>query len=241
MPEHRLTVIRNSARLAAFEHHDPGARGRLLDFFPEGDRVSSVVLAAGRLSPEKGFSVLIDAAASFLRSNRTVGVVLFGEGALRPELDRRRIAVAWEESEKIPAIELDRNQIEQVLVNVLKNAMESIGEDGAIVFHLGFEGSSKGSWDRGRPFLSIKDSGPGIPEEVRALLFTPFFSTKRNGRGLGLTDSRHLRAQSLFAGRPWLAGRGAWTDRWHRFASGLRGLSPRPRRSGPAGIVPSPG
>jgi two-component system, NtrC family, nitrogen regulation sensor histidine kinase NtrY len=106
---------------------------------------------------------------------------------LRPELDRRRIAVAWEKSEAVPPIELDRNQIEQVLVNVLKNAMESIDEDGAIVFHLGFEGGSKGSWDRGRPCLSIKDSGPGIPEDVRALLFTPFFSTKRNGRGLGLT------------------------------------------------------
>jgi nitrogen fixation/metabolism regulation signal transduction histidine kinase len=106
---------------------------------------------------------------------------------LRPELDRRRIAVAWEESEAIPAIELDRNQIEQVLVNVLKNAMESIGEDGAIVFHLSFEGRHNGGWDRGRPCLSIKDSGPGIPEDVRALLFTPFFSTKRNGRGLGLT------------------------------------------------------
>jgi nitrogen fixation/metabolism regulation signal transduction histidine kinase len=106
---------------------------------------------------------------------------------LRPELDRRRIAAAWEKSEAIPPIDLDRNQIEQVLVNVLKNAMESIGEDGAIVFHLGFEGGRDGSWDRGRPCLSIKDSGPGIPEDVRALLFTPFFSTKRNGRGLGLT------------------------------------------------------
>jgi two-component system nitrogen regulation sensor histidine kinase NtrY len=97
---------------------------------------------------------------------------------LRPELDRRRIAVRWEEAETIPPVELDRNQIEQVLVNVLKNAQESIGEEGAITLRLG---------SRGRPFLSIADSGPGIPEDVRALLFTPFFSTKRNGRGLGLT------------------------------------------------------
>jgi two-component system nitrogen regulation sensor histidine kinase NtrY len=94
---------------------------------------------------------------------------------LRPELDRRRIRVEWERAEPLPAIELDRNQIEQVLVNVLKNAMESIGEDGKIVLRL----------DRGS--LAIRDSGAGISEEVRALLFTPFFSTKRNGRGLGLT------------------------------------------------------
>lgn len=94
---------------------------------------------------------------------------------MRPELDRRRIAVEWEKSEPPAPIDLDRNQIEQVLVNVLKNAMESIGEDGAILLRL----------DRGG--LSIRDTGPGLSEEARALLFTPFFSTKRNGRGLGLT------------------------------------------------------
>jgi nitrogen fixation/metabolism regulation signal transduction histidine kinase len=94
---------------------------------------------------------------------------------LRPELDRRKICVDWESAEPLADVELDRNQIEQVLMNVLKNAIESIGEDGKIVLRL----------DRGS--LAIRDSGAGISEEVRALLFTPFFSTKRNGRGLGLT------------------------------------------------------
>jgi two-component system nitrogen regulation sensor histidine kinase NtrY len=98
---------------------------------------------------------------------------------LRPELDRRRIRVQWERPDLLPTIDLDRNQIEQVLVNVLKNAMESIGEDGAITVSLARRD--------GRPTLTIRDTGPGIPEDVRAMLFTPFFSTKRNGRGLGLT------------------------------------------------------
>ncbi len=106
---------------------------------------------------------------------------------LRPDLDRRRIRVEWKESKSLPPIDLDRNQIEQVLVNVLKNAVESIGEDGSIVLRLGFEGAKNGDWDRGRPYLSIEDSGPGIPADIQPLLFTPFFSTKRNGRGLGLT------------------------------------------------------
>src|SRR3954447_21615306 len=68
---------------------------------------------------------------------------------LRPELDRRRITIAWEESAAIPSIDLDRNQIEQVLVNVLKNAMESIGEDGAIGLRLGFEKNRNDGWGRG--------------------------------------------------------------------------------------------
>ena len=105
----------------------------------------------------------------------------------RPELDRRRIRVTWERAEPLPPIELDRNQIEQVLVNVLKNAVESIGEDGAIALSLGWEAGRNGSAPRSRPVLAIEDSGPGIPEDVQPLLFTPFFSTKKNGRGLGLT------------------------------------------------------
>src|SRR5215213_1844323 len=66
----------------------------------------------------------------------------------RPELDRRRIRVTWERAEPLPPIELDRNQIEQVLVNVLKNAVESIGEDGVIALSLGWEAVRNASASR---------------------------------------------------------------------------------------------
>src|SRR5581483_2758314 len=65
VPGSRLSVIRNSARLAAFARPDPDAWQKLLGFFG-GAAVSQVVLAAGRLSPEKGFGVLIEASVSFL-------------------------------------------------------------------------------------------------------------------------------------------------------------------------------
>jgi two-component system nitrogen regulation sensor histidine kinase NtrY len=106
---------------------------------------------------------------------------------LRPELDRRRIRLDWEKVEGAPAVSLDRNQIEQVLMNVLKNAMESIGEDGTIALRL--DGAS----------LTLRDSGAGIPDDVHALLFTPFFSTKRNGRGLGLTLVQEILSAHGFA------------------------------------------
>ena len=116
---------------------------------------------------------------------------------LRPELERRNIRCEWETPKgRVPPIDLDRNQIEQVLVNVLKNAMEAMGdgrdgrEGGRITLRLAVEG--------GRPVLRIADSGPGIPEEVRPLLFTPFFSTKRDGRGLGLTLTQEILAQHGF-------------------------------------------
>jgi len=112
---------------------------------------------------------------------------------LRPQLERRRIQAVWENIEPphpVDLIELDRNQLEQVLVNVLKNAMESIGEDGRISLRLVREA--------GRPVLRIADSGPGIPDDVRPLLFTPFFSTKRDGRGLGLTLIQEILTQHGF-------------------------------------------
>lgn len=86
VPTERISVIRNSARLAAFAESTP-ARDRLLDVFPRDSRVSRVVVAAGRLSPEKGFAVLIDAAASVLAADAGAGVVIFGEGVLRAELE----------------------------------------------------------------------------------------------------------------------------------------------------------
>jgi nitrogen fixation/metabolism regulation signal transduction histidine kinase len=109
---------------------------------------------------------------------------------LRPQLEQRRIEAVWERAEPTPPIDLDRNQIEQALVNVLKNAMEAIGEGGRIILRLVHEA--------GRPILRIADSGPGIPEEVRPLLFTPFFSTKRDGRGLGLTLIQEILTQHGF-------------------------------------------
>jgi two-component system, NtrC family, nitrogen regulation sensor histidine kinase NtrY len=109
-------------------------------------------------------------------------VLLFG-----PELRSRRIRCEWTATAEIGPIELDRNQIEQVLVNVLKNAIESIGEDGRIELRLELVD--------GRPELSIADTGAGIPPEARPMLFLPFFSTKRDGRGLGLTLSAEILRQ----------------------------------------------
>jgi glycosyltransferase involved in cell wall biosynthesis len=84
----KLEVIRNSARPEAFTTSASGAADRLRANFPQVARVSQVVLAAGRLSPEKGFHVLVDAARDVLRSNPNVGFVLFGEGKERRRLER---------------------------------------------------------------------------------------------------------------------------------------------------------
>lgn len=107
---------------------------------------------------------------------------------LAPELERRGIRPSWTEREELAPIPLDRNQMEQVLVNVLKNAAEAIGEGGRIELALRREDPHRD----GGPVLEIRDTGPGLPPEVRERLFTPFFSTKRDGRGLGLTLAHEI-------------------------------------------------
>lgn len=106
---------------------------------------------------------------------------------LRPQMESRRIACGWERKEAVPPVSADKNQVEQVLVNVLKNAMEATGEGGRIRVSL---------WrEEGKTELAVRDSGPGIAPQARDRLFTPFFSTKRDGLGLGLTLVAEVLAQ----------------------------------------------
>jgi PAS domain S-box-containing protein len=109
---------------------------------------------------------------------------------LQPSCEERRITWCWSVEDAPEAVLLDRAQIEQALVNVCKNALEAIGSDGRLTVHIGRRGA--------RPCVAIEDSGPGLSEEARAHLFTPFFSTKENGQGIGLTVVREILAQHHF-------------------------------------------
>ena len=71
----------------------------------------------------------------------------------------------------------DGQQMEQVLINIVKNSIEAIEEHGTVSFQT----------DPVARKLVITDSGKGIPPEISGQLFSPFFSTKRNGQGIGLT------------------------------------------------------
>ena len=89
VPSSRLSVIRNAARLSAFAEPDPVFDRKLRGLFPTVNPLSPILLAAGRLSPEKGFDVLLEAAPTILQRNPGVRFVLFGEGPERPKLEAR--------------------------------------------------------------------------------------------------------------------------------------------------------
>lgn len=87
----------------------------------------------------------------------------------------------------------DGQQLKQVLINLVRNAAESIGRDGRItlrarLIHVGFGAVQA----RDAITLEVQDTGGGIPPEVQARLFDPFFTTKPSGTGLGLSIARRV-------------------------------------------------
>jgi glycosyltransferase involved in cell wall biosynthesis len=84
---HRVTVIRNAVRAERFDRVDPADRLVLEGMFPEAPDL--IVGSAGRLSPEKGFGTLVEAAAIVARSVPKTGYIHFGDGPLRETIRRR--------------------------------------------------------------------------------------------------------------------------------------------------------
>ena len=98
---------------------------------------------------------------------------------LHADCAARRIAWAWQRHEELSPQHLDAAQMEQALINICRNAIEAIGTDGTLTVGLGTA--------NGRAAVWIGDTGGGIPPEVEPHLFTPFFTSKANGQGIGLT------------------------------------------------------
>jgi two-component system nitrogen regulation sensor histidine kinase GlnL len=98
----------------------------------------------------------------------------------------------------LPPVWGNRDQLVQILLNLVKNAAEAVVTGGhanaqgeihlVTAYHHGVRIAVPGSAERVHLPLSVvvRDNGPGIPEEVRATLFEPFVTTKRGGQGLGL-------------------------------------------------------
>jgi glycosyltransferase involved in cell wall biosynthesis len=91
----RIQVIYNAIRPERFERPDAAYRERLRRMFPTPPQ--KIVGAAGRLSPEKGFSIFVDAAADVLKTRPDVGFVLFGDGTLRSSLGRQIASLGMED------------------------------------------------------------------------------------------------------------------------------------------------
>ena len=84
--------------------------------------------------------------------------------------------------------QVDVERFRQVVLNLLLNAAQAMPEGGAIDLGIDEVGGEDGDWAR----VSVRDSGAGIAADIRDKLFTPFFTTKEDGTGLGLVTSRKI-------------------------------------------------
>lgn len=97
---------------------------------------------------------------------------------VQPELDNRALTVRTKLARQLAASPIDPTQIQQVLVNLVKNAMQAMTKGGTLTLQTG-EGAD-GVW------VSVTDTGGGIPQEQINRIFEPFYTTKKKGTGLGL-------------------------------------------------------
>jgi len=105
---------------------------------------------------------------------------------MRTELKKTTINFHYECNSEYLTIQADLEMIEQVLINLLKNAIEALSETENPKLEL------IGSYDEMAVKIEIIDNGPGIIKEALEHIFVPFYTTKRTGSGIGLSLSRQI-------------------------------------------------
>ena len=153
---------------------------------PRGDVEAALDIAARRLL---GLNSFMNAVADVVRLppprreacdvSRLVDDVVT---LIAPDAEARGIALRREIA-RVPEASLDKNQLEQALINVLRNALEATPAGGAVTVSLSADGE-----------LSVRDGGPGLSAEIRRRMEMPFFTTKPGGRGVGLMLVREVLA-----------------------------------------------
>jgi two-component system, sporulation sensor kinase E len=97
---------------------------------------------------------------------------------LRPEIENRSVTLKVNPARQLTSTPVDATQLQQVLVNLVKNAMHAMTSGGTLTLQTGE--SSDEVW------VSVADTGGGIPQERINRIFEPFYTTKKKGSGLGL-------------------------------------------------------
>ena len=106
---------------------------------------------------------------------------------IKSEPENENVHISWEIKPTDLEIVADKKQIAQVLINLLKNSVEALKNQvgGKIIVKSNINPD-------GKVLISVTDNGPGIPEDLMDKIFIPFFTTKENGSGIGLSLSRQI-------------------------------------------------
>jgi PAS domain S-box-containing protein len=168
-----LTGIMGNASLAMDDADSPSVRARLSDILQTGDRAALLIRQMLAYAGKGRFVVeLLDLS----REVEEVVGLLHVSIPKTMELDLRL-------APDLPAIEADRSQIQQLVMNLALNAVEAIG---ARPGRVGITTAARETDAEVQVVLEVTDTGCGMDEATKARIFDPFFTTKFTGRGLGL-------------------------------------------------------
>jgi len=107
---------------------------------------------------------------------------------LEPKATEKRVAIVERHAKNVPEIQGDGGKLEQAVINLLLNALEAVPEGGRIVV---WSKASRSDGSRSVE-LGVSDNGPGIDPSHLHRIFTPFYTNKPRGTGLGLSNVRRI-------------------------------------------------
>lgn len=143
------------------------------------ERIVQEFLQFARPTDPKCFAVSADSLLARMQA-------LFG-----PQLEKASIRLNLESAPDI-WVRVDPHQIEQVLINLIQNAAQSLAGDGTITLRVRTGTARLAARVRPVVMLEVSDTGKGIPPEVQKRMFDPFFTTKEEGTGLGLAIAARI-------------------------------------------------
>jgi PAS domain S-box-containing protein len=167
-----LTSMKGYAEFLQMDETDPQRQEFLEIILDEIDRVNNIV---------EEFMVLAKPKAVELEEKNIIPIVQNVVSMLNFEARKRNVKLEFHADQDIVQIECDENRLKQVFLNFIKNGIEAMPDGGDL--------RVKTEIQDGNVLISIQDTGVGIPPDTLKKIGEPFYTTKKNGNGLGLMVS----------------------------------------------------
>jgi len=172
-----LAGIKINTQVLSRKQDLTGKEKRLLDSTQEGiEKIQKIVDDMLHFAKPK---------AAHFKEEEVNEVVEKSLAILQTKLKKWNISSFFERGETLPPVRIDVHQIQQVLINLMLNAIQAMEKGGNLILRTFLE-------DGSRVGIEVKDTGIGIPKPHLKKIFDPFFTTKSEGTGLGLSISHKI-------------------------------------------------